>query len=63
MRVSQILCAAGPVDAVTNQGFACRTLFKRWGWDGADYAPVLAAGLPRGAVNHLRELRPRSDEV
>ncbi len=63
MRVSQILCAAGPVDAVTNQGFACRALFKQWGWSGADYAPVLAVGLPRGALRHLREFRPKDDEI
>ncbi len=63
MKVSQVLCAAGPVDAVTNQGFACRALFDEWGWSGADYAPVLAAGLPRGKLRHLRELRPRPDEV
>lgn len=63
MRVSQILCAAGPVDAVTNQGFACRALFKQWGWSGSDYASVLAVGLPRGALRHLRDFRPKPDET
>jgi glycosyltransferase involved in cell wall biosynthesis len=56
MRVDQVLCAAGPVDAVTNQALAYRALFRRWGWSGADYAPVQAAGMARGAVRHLREL-------
>ncbi len=63
MRVSQILCAAGPVDAVTNQGLACRALFERWGWDGADYAPVIAPGIGRKVVRPLEELRPGRDEV
>ena len=31
MRVTQVLCAAGPVDAVTNQALACRALFERLG--------------------------------
>lgn len=63
MKISQVLCAAGPVDAVTNQGFACRALFDQWGWSGTDYTPVLASGLPRGRLRHLRELRPGPDEV
>ncbi len=63
MRVSQILCAAGPVDAVTNQGFAFRALFERWGWSGADFAPVMAAGLPRGSLRPLREFEPKPDEI
>jgi L-malate glycosyltransferase len=62
MRVSQVLCAAGPVDAVTNQGLACRKLFEHWGWDGADYAPVIAAGMAK-RVRPLHELRRRPGEV
>jgi glycosyltransferase involved in cell wall biosynthesis len=58
MRISQVLCAAGPVDAVTNQAFACRALFERWGWGGADYAPVIAPGLGRRAIRPLSELEP-----
>ncbi|HEX3691192.1 MAG TPA: glycosyltransferase [Solirubrobacteraceae bacterium] len=58
MRVDQILCAAGPVDAVTNQALAYRRLFGRWGWSGQDYAPVVAAGLPAGAIAPLHQLRP-----
>jgi L-malate glycosyltransferase len=57
MRIDQVLCAAGPVDAVTNQALAYRALFRSWGWEGEDYAPVQAAGMARGAVRHLRELR------
>ncbi len=63
MRVSQVLCAAGPVDAVTNQALACRALFEAWGWDGADYSAVLAPGIGRDAIHHLQELTPRPHEV
>ncbi|HEY3727189.1 MAG TPA: glycosyltransferase [Solirubrobacteraceae bacterium] len=63
MRVVQVLCAAGPVDAVTNQALAYRALFQRWGWTGEDYAPVQAQGIGRGAIRPLHELRPRRDEL
>jgi glycosyltransferase involved in cell wall biosynthesis len=63
VRVSQVLCAAGPVDAVTNQALACRALFTQWGWQGEDYSPVIAAGMPRRVVRPLHELAPRSDEI
>ena len=56
MRVDQVLCAAGPVDAVTNQALAYRALFRRWGWAGEDYAPVQAPGMARGAIRPLHEL-------
>jgi L-malate glycosyltransferase len=57
MRVDQVLCAAGPVDAVTNQALAYRALFRRWGWTGQDYAPVQAPGMARGTIRPLAELR------
>jgi glycosyltransferase involved in cell wall biosynthesis len=60
--VDQILCAAGPVDAVTNQAFAYRRLFTGWGWSGRDYAPVTAPGLAPGAVAPLHQLRPGQAE-
>ena len=64
MRVVQILCAAGPVDAVTNQALAYRKLFRSWGWSGDDYAPVTAPGMPGGAIRPLHQLRPgRADVV
>lgn len=63
MRVSQVLCAAGPVDAVTNQALACRRLFDRWGWSGSDHAAVIAPTMPRGVVAPLRDLRAVADEV
>jgi glycosyltransferase involved in cell wall biosynthesis len=63
MRVSQVLCAAGPVDAVTNQGLACRALFRSWGWDGHDYAAAIAPDMHRRAIRHLHELKPDRDEL
>ena len=32
MKVAQVLCAAGPVDATTNQALAWRQLFDSWHW-------------------------------
>jgi glycosyltransferase involved in cell wall biosynthesis len=64
VRVDQILCAAGPVDAVTGQALAYRRLMAAWGWRGADYAPVQAAGMAPGAVRPLHALAPgRADAV
>ena len=63
MRVTQILCAAGPVDAVTNQGLACRSLFSRWGWSGEDFAAVIAPGVPRHVMRPLHELGSRNGDI
>jgi glycosyltransferase involved in cell wall biosynthesis len=63
MRVSQILCAAGPVDAVTNQVFAWRATFDDWGWEGRDYSARVAPGFRSAALHDLRELDPAPDEV
>jgi glycosyltransferase involved in cell wall biosynthesis len=63
MRVSQVLCAAGPVDAVTNQVFAWRGRFDEWGWEGADYSARVAPGFRTPALRDLRELEPVDGEV
>jgi glycosyltransferase involved in cell wall biosynthesis len=63
MRVSQVLCAAGPVDAVTNQAFAWRRKFDGWGWEGGDYTARVAPGFRSGALRDLSELVPAADEV
>jgi glycosyltransferase involved in cell wall biosynthesis len=63
VKVTQLVCAAGPVDAVTNQALACRELYRSWGWSGHDYAPVIAPGMPHGTIKHLHERRPAKDEV
>ena len=63
MRVSQVLCAAGPVDAVTNQVFAWRGVFDEWGWEGIDYSARVAPGFRSTALRDLRELEPASEEI
>lgn len=63
MKVTQVLCAAGPVDAVTNQALACRSLFSDWGWHGEDYSAVIAPGMPRHAIRHLHQLEPANGDV
>ena len=62
MKVSQVLCAAGPVDAVTNQALACRALFEQWGWGGKDYAALSASGVHRRAIRPLQALNAAPDE-
>ena len=57
MRVSQILCAAGPVDAVTNQAFAWRRRFTGWGWSGEDYVANVAPGVTPPQLHPLGDLR------
>jgi L-malate glycosyltransferase len=63
MVVHQVLCAAGPVDAVTNQGFTCRRRFAGWGWKGGEVAAVLAPGMDRRAMRSLSALKPARDDV
>jgi glycosyltransferase involved in cell wall biosynthesis len=60
--VHQVLCAAGPVDAVTNQGLAWRRVFSASGWGGGDFAEVLAPGMDRRAVRPLKELDPGPED-
>lgn len=63
MNVTQVLCAAGPVDAVTNQGLAWREVFSGWGWTGQDYAGHVAPGVPARALRPLRAWRRHDGEV
>ena len=63
MRIHQLLGAAGPVDAVTQQGLAYRRLFGQWGWDGEDYADVLAPDLDRRLFLSSGELEPDPGDV
>ena len=56
MKVSQILCAAGPVDAVTNQALAWQAEFNRWGWEGHVYSARAAPEMSRRQIRQLREL-------
>lgn len=61
MRVSQILCAAGPVDAVTNQALSWRAEFERWGWDGKVFSARAAQDMSRRDIRQLRELEADAD--
>jgi glycosyltransferase involved in cell wall biosynthesis len=51
------------VDAVTNQGLACRAQFDSWGWEGRDYAAVLAPGIRRQAIRPLHEFKKPDSDV
>ena len=62
MRVDQVLSAAGPVDAVTNQVRAWRRLFRAWGWTGEDYAGRREPETRRH-VRALRELDTGAADV
>jgi glycosyltransferase involved in cell wall biosynthesis len=61
VKVSQILCAAGPVDAVTNQALSWRTEFERWGWGGRVFSARAAPDMSRRDIRALRELEPDAD--
>jgi glycosyltransferase involved in cell wall biosynthesis len=63
VNVTQVLCAAGPVDAVTNQAFACRALFGAWGWGGEDFAARLDPAMRRRHVRPLAELELGSEDL
>jgi glycosyltransferase involved in cell wall biosynthesis len=63
VKVQQVLAAAGPVDAVTNQALACRRLFAQWGWEGEDWADHIASGVPRGRMRALDDFEPRNGDV
>jgi L-malate glycosyltransferase len=56
VKVTQVLCAAGPVDAVTNQALAWRAQFTRWGWEGDDFTARAATDMRRQRIRPLREL-------
>lgn len=62
MKVTQVLCAAGPVDAVTNQALAWRAQFAQWGWDGDDFTAKAALDMRRHHVRPLKDLE-RPDGV
>jgi glycosyltransferase involved in cell wall biosynthesis len=56
VNVTQVLCAAGPVDAVTNQALAWRSRFARWGWHGEDFTAKPALEMRRHRIRPLRDL-------
>jgi L-malate glycosyltransferase len=60
-RVLQLLSAAGPYDAVTNQALAHARMMRRWGLQSEVYAAELAPGTT--GVAPLRQLRRGDDDV
>ncbi len=63
MKVNQILCAAGLPDAVTNQMLAWRSLFKQWGWGGADFGARIEPDMRRHGIRPLRLMDAREEVV
>lgn len=63
MNVTQVLCAAGPVDAVTGQALAWREQFQRWGWRGRDFSARMPRGMRRKHVRTLGQFEPREGVV
>jgi L-malate glycosyltransferase len=61
VKVNQILCAAGPVDAVTNQALSWRTEFERWGWGGKVFSSRTAQDMSRRDIERLRDLEADAD--
>jgi glycosyltransferase involved in cell wall biosynthesis len=61
--VHQLLCAAGPVDAVTQQGIAWRRRFESFGFGGQDYAELLVPEMDRSVIRPARHLRPEPNEL
>ena len=62
MRVHQLLSAAGPFDAVTQQAVTFNELFASWGIAGDIYASAIAPRLPE-PVHALHRLDPGPDDL
>ena len=62
MRIHQLLSGAGPHDAITSEAVSFRARFRRWGWEGKDYAVHVAPGL-NGHIRMLKRFKPRPDDV
>ncbi|MFL5823896.1 MAG: glycosyltransferase [Solirubrobacteraceae bacterium] len=58
MKVSQVLSAAGAVDAVTNQALAWSQHFQRWGWGGEVFSARPPVGMRRHQIRPLEDLDP-----
>jgi glycosyltransferase involved in cell wall biosynthesis len=59
VKVTQILCGAGPVDAVTNQALVWRERFRDWGWKGRDFSVRAPLGMRRKQIRLLRQFDPQ----
>jgi L-malate glycosyltransferase len=60
-RVLQLLSAAGPYDAVTNQALAHARMMRGWGLDVEVYAAEVASGT--SGVKSLEKLAPGADDL
>jgi glycosyltransferase involved in cell wall biosynthesis len=56
VKVTQVLCAAGPVDAVTNQALSWRARFSSWGWEGEDFTAKAPIDWRRHHLKSLHDL-------
>ncbi len=63
MIVNQVLSAAGPVDAVTNQALAWRAQFRDWGWRGSDFSGRPPRGMRRKHMRTLGQFEPTEGVV
>jgi glycosyltransferase involved in cell wall biosynthesis len=62
VNVHQLLSGAGPHDAITAEAIAFRSHFRRWGWEGHDYAARIAPGVD-GSINSWARLSPESGDI
>src|SRR5205807_2553896 len=64
-RVAQLLSAAGPHDAVTNQALAYARMMRTWGIEGDVYASIVVPELKRSvrSVTALTQSLARDDLV
>jgi L-malate glycosyltransferase len=62
VNVHQVLSGAGPVDAVTSQALAFRSLFGEWGWGGSDVAAFIDPRV-NGQISALGALDPATEDV
>lgn len=60
--IHQLLSGAGPVDAVTGQALAFRSLFERWGMAGAVHAAAIEPRLNAGVLP-LKRLDAAPDDL
>jgi glycosyltransferase involved in cell wall biosynthesis len=63
VKIAQVLCAAGPVDAVTTQALAWRAVFERWSWSSEIYSARPPIDMPRAKIRPLRRFTPDGETV
>lgn len=63
MKVVQVLCAAGPVDAVTSQALAWRAVFEGWGWESEIFSARPPTDMRGRKVRPLHRFSPDGELV